>query len=77
MAGEQLGETKQQLGEEKHCLHFIRLQQAQQKLPEQLQEKVLTTDAENSAKAEENQFYSKFLTSLCFHFLLSPFKTSR
>lgn len=28
MAGEQLGETRQQLGEEKHCVHFITLQQA-------------------------------------------------
>lgn len=50
--------------------------QAQQQLPEQLQEKVLTTDAENSATPEEKQFYSK-LTSCCFQFLLFPFKTSR
>lgn len=62
MAREQLGETKQQLGEEKHCVHFIGLQQAQQQLPEQLQEKMLITDAENSATAEGKQFYSKFLT---------------
>lgn len=51
--------------------------QAQQQLPEQLQEKVLTIDAENSATPEEKQFYSKFLSSLCFQFLLFPFKTSR
>lgn len=28
MAGEKLRATEQQLGEEKHCVHFIRLQQA-------------------------------------------------
>ncbi|TRZ12454.1 hypothetical protein HGM15179_014659 [Zosterops borbonicus] len=47
-----------------------------QQLPEQLQ-KVLNIDAENSSTPEEMEFHIKFMTTLCFQFLLFPFKTSR